>query len=125
LRKHFERLMELAKQHNFHQSFSQVYFVNDKSIRRFFDSNKPDEILRKDIFTFEDYENQFDELLNQGHSWLNLSFVGIVKDSLLIIIELPKYKNNASCKSISINLSLPNQEIIEKNWNVSSFMKII
>jgi hypothetical protein len=125
LKKHFERLMEFAKQSNFRQPFSQVYFTEYKSVRRFFDPSKPDEISRQDIFTFEDYENRFNEILNQEHSWINLSFEGILDDSLLVVIELPNYKNNVPLEWISINLSLPNKEITKNNWDVSSFIKII
>ena len=41
LKKAFERLMEFAEQQKFQKPFSQVYFAEDKSIHRFFDSDKP------------------------------------------------------------------------------------
>ncbi len=63
LNENFERLMEFVKQHNFHKPFSQVYFVEDKSIRRFLNPDKSAEISHQDIFVFENYENRFDEIL--------------------------------------------------------------
>ena len=125
LRKHFERLMEFAKQNNFRQPFSQVYFAEEKSIRRFFDSESADEISQQDIFTFEGYENRFSEILNQGHSWINLNFAGRLDDNLLLIVELPNYKNSVPFEWVSVNLSLPTKNVIENNWDVSSFIKIV
>jgi len=54
-----------------------------------------------------------------------LSFEGLLDDNLLIIIELPDYKNNVPLEWTSINISLPSKEIVENNWDVSSFIKII
>lgn len=115
--------MEFAKQSNFRQPFSQVYFVEDKAIQRFFDSNKPNEISRENIFTFEDYENRFNEILNQGYSWINLNFAGMLDDNLLVMAEFPSSKNNV--EFTAVNLSLPEKRVIENHWNVSSFIKII
>jgi len=108
LKKYFERLMELAKQSNFRQSFSQVYFVEDKAIQRFLDSNKP---------------NQINEILNQRYSWINLNFAGMLDDNLLVMTEFPSSENNV--EFTAVNLSLPEKRVIENHWNVSSFIKII
>jgi hypothetical protein len=124
LKKHFERLMEFAKQFNFHQPFSQVYFAESKFVRRFFDSESIDEISRQEIFTFEAYENRFDEIMHQGHSWINLSFEGMLDGNLLVFIELPNYKNSVPFESVSVHLCLPTKKIIENNWDVSPFIKI-
>jgi hypothetical protein len=123
LKKHLERLLEFAKQGNFRKPFSRVYFAEDKNIRRF--SGKPDEISRPDIFTFEIFEDRFNEILAQGHSWVNLSFAGMLADSLLIIIETPNYENSVPFGSVSVNLSLPAKSIVENDWNISLFIKII
>jgi len=123
LKKHFERLMEFAKQSNFRQPFSQVYFVEDKAIQRFFDYESADEISRENIFTFETYENRFNEIPNQGYSWINLNFAGMLDDNLLVIVEFPSSENNA--EFTAVNLSLPEKRVVENHWNISSFIKII
>lgn len=125
LKKYFERLMDFARQSNFNQPFSQVYFVEDKAIQHSFDSNKSSEIFRENIFTFENYENRLNQILNQGHSWVNFNFAGMLDDSLLIIIELPNYKNNVPFESVSVNLSLPEERVIENDWKTTDFVKII
>jgi hypothetical protein len=122
LKRHFERLLEFAKRQNFQRPFSQVYFTEAENIRRF--SDRPDEILRPDIFTFENFEDRFNEILNQGHSWVHLDFAGMSENSLLIIIELPNSENSVPFESVSVNPSLPNREIIENNWDARLFYKI-
>ncbi len=94
-----------------------------ESIRHFFDSDKVGEIARQDVFSFEDYEDRFNEILNQGYFWVNLSFTGIFDGRLLVVIELPGYENNV--EATSINLSLPEKIVVENDWNISSFIKII
>jgi len=115
--------MELAKQSNFRQPFSQVYFAEEKSIQRFFDSESTNELFRQDIFTFEDYEKRFNEILKQGHSWVNLNFAGMLDDNLLVMAEFSGSENNA--EFTVVNLSLPEKRVIENHWNVSSFIGII
>ncbi len=123
LKKHFERLMEFAIQSNFHKPFSQVYFVEGKSIQGFYGSNKICELFRQDIFTFETYESRFNELLNQGYSWINMHFAGILNNNLLIVIEIPNYEN--TIKFTSINLSGPSKKVTEKDYSLDSFIKIV
>ena len=115
--------MGFAKQSNFRQPFSQVYFAEENSIRRFFDSESADEISRENIFTFEDYENRFNEILHQGHSWINLNLAGMLDDNLLVMAEFSSSENNA--EFTVVNLSLPEKKVIENHWNVSSFIRII
>ena len=114
--------MEFAN--HFHQPYSRIYFAEGKSVRYFPDPDKPAEISRQDVFTFEEYENRFNEILNQGHSWINLSFEGMLDDTLLIIIERPRYKNNIPPERVSVNLSLPEWKTIDNNWDAAPFFKI-
>jgi hypothetical protein len=125
LRKHFERLMAFAKQSDFRKPFSQVYFVENRKINHSNNSEIADEISRRDIISFEDYEDRFNEILNQGHSWVNLSFAGTMDDALLIVVELPNYKNTVLFEWVSVNPSLPEKRVVENDWNISPFMKII
>jgi hypothetical protein len=111
--------MKFAKESNFDQPFSQVCFAEDRNVRRFFE--KSDELFMQSIFTLEDYEDRFDEILKQDYSWVNLSFAGIFDTNLLIVIELPRSK--IGVKITAVNLSLPERRLIENDWNIS--IKII
>jgi len=115
--------MEFAKQGDFHQPFSQIYFAEDRKIHRFFDPEKIDEISRADIFAFDTYEARFNEILGQGYSWVNLNFAGMLENDLLIIVELPS--NRKETEITAVNLSLPGKRVIENNRSLSSFYKII
>lgn len=121
LKDHFERLMNFAKQSNFHKPFSEVCFVESKSIQYY--SNQLNKISRQEIFSFENYENRFNEALNQGHSWINMNLAGVLNDFLLVIIEVPNYKNNS--EFTEVNLSLPDTQVIENDWNISPFYEIV
>ena len=123
LKRHFERLMEFAKECNFHKSFSQVYFVEEQSIRHFYDFDKVGEISLQDIFTLENYENRFNELLNQGHCWIHMNFAGMLDDTLLITIRFPNYQNNS--KFTAVNFSGPFKRVADNDWNLNSYIKII
>jgi hypothetical protein len=124
LKKHFKRLMGFARRNNFGKPFSNVYFVEGKSIRYSLKFNETDEIFRRDFFSFEHYENRFDEILNQGHSWVNMNFAGVLEGNLLIVIETPNYKNNTPREFVSVNLSLPKRRILENDWEILPFYKI-
>jgi hypothetical protein len=115
LKRHFEGLMNFAKNSNFRQPFSQVYFAESKFIERF--SDKPDELSRQNIFTIEIYEDRFDEILKQDYSRVNLSSAGMFDNNLLIVIELPRSKTDV--KITAVNLSLPEKRVIENDSNIS------
>lgn len=107
LRKQFERLIEFAKQNEFYKPFSQVYLVEDNK-KYIYRETEIRKISRKGIFTIDSYENRFEELLKQKHSWINMNFTGMIGNDLIVFIEMPKHKNNA--KYTSVNLSGPTKK---------------
>jgi hypothetical protein len=123
LKRQFIGLMNFARQHNFHKPFSEVYFVEDKSIQHSLKPYEINEISQQNVFSLANYETRFNEVLNQGHSWININFAGMLNDSLLIIIEVPNYENNA--EFTEVNLSLPDRKVMENDWNISSLYKIV
>ncbi|HJR07849.1 MAG TPA: hypothetical protein VJ842_11350 [Pyrinomonadaceae bacterium] len=66
-----------------------MHVVEDTSISH----GTPSLIPRNALIPMEDYADRFDSHLDAGHSWINMSAAGILDDALLIIIELPGYKN--------------------------------
>jgi hypothetical protein len=82
-------------------------------------------INKGDLFTPEEYAPRFDWLLDQGHSWINLNAAGIFDNTLLVIVELPSYKNTTPRNLVSVNFSGPrilDEKII---WDISEFVRII
>jgi hypothetical protein len=124
LKKSFETLLMFAKEHNFALPFSQVYFVEDKEIKFLPDSNL-NKIPLEALLTFESYEKRFDELFNQGHSWINIHLAGIFNDFLLVIIETPDYENCVPRKFVSVQYSLPEKRIEQNNWSIEGSYKIV
>jgi hypothetical protein len=124
LESNFEKLLNFAKTNNFSASCEEVYIVEDKSIKRFSDLNDICEIPKSALNKFEDYRKYFDEvLLKSGHSWVNLHFLGLIENHLILTIEFPRYKNDATFTTV--NISLPENRIVENNWNASLFYQII
>jgi hypothetical protein len=117
-------LIKFAKQHNFNESFSQICFVESNKIHDVSSLNLH-WISRRFIFDFDSYETRFDELLNEGYSWINMNLAGILEDSLFIIIEPPNYKNNIPIEFVAVNFSLPAKEIVNNDWNMKPFYQII
>lgn len=116
--------MKFAKEHNINESFSQICFVESDKIQDV-SSSDLHKISRKFIFTSENYETRFDELLNKGCSWINMNLAGILEDSLFIIIEIPSYGNNIPIEFVAVNFSLPIKEIVDNGWNMKPFYQII
>lgn len=112
LRKSFKRLIDFAKDNGFSQSWDKVYVVEDKSIKRFFNSDQKDEIPKSALNDFSDYEKYFDEnLLKQGYSWINLSLLGILNGDLILTVEIPNYNNQL--EFTSVNLSHSSSDVLK------------
>jgi hypothetical protein len=81
-----------------------------------------------------EYEGRFDELLQMGYPWLNLSCVGVYNSFLIIAIEVPGLPNVAPSKSspkrsgpeglTSVNVSGPQFRVRDAAWEVDSVLAI-
>jgi hypothetical protein len=72
-----------------------------------------------------DYEDRFDSHLNAGHSWFNMNAAGVLNDALLVIIELPKYKNNVPRNEVSVGFSGPAMAYGKSQWGASQRYRIV
>lgn len=124
LRENFDTLIEFAGKNNFSESFSQVYFVEEKSME-FVLKSRIHKIPRESIFTFESYKTRFDALFDEGHSWINMYLAGIVENALLVIIEVPHYADKIPREFVSVKFSLPEKRILENDWKIEPFYEII
>ncbi len=105
-------------------SWSRVLFVEDKDIKR---EGVHCSIARSSLWTRNDYEARFDELLNDGYGWINMNFAGILDGSFLVIIELPHYKNSVPREKVSVNFSGPNidPKTRKPRWNAADTIQIV
>lgn len=116
--------MDFAKEYNFFEHFSQIYFVERNEIQYVLSSGL-NKIPRKFIFTSYSYETRFDELFDKGHSWINMNLAGILNKKLFIIIEVPDYENNVPREFVAVKYSLPTRRISENDWNMKPFYEIV
>jgi hypothetical protein len=88
---------------------------------------------RDELRTLLEYENRFDELLQTGYSWLNLSCYGVYEGFLIVAVEVPsatvppdnKARNLYPGCTTSVNLSGPNHTVLEHDWHVDLILTIV
>ena len=121
LERHLNQLVAFMEQRGAPSSWSRVLFVEDTSIAH----GMPSLIPHSSLIPLADYMGRFDAHLDAGHSWINMSAAGILDDSLLVIIELPSYKNNVPRDGVSVNLSGPAILNGEPQWDASRMYRIV
>lgn len=63
-------------------------------------------VSRTDLVTADAYEERFAQLLSLGHSWINLSSVGLLRGVLLVTVETPADRRTETLTT-SVNVSGP------------------
>ena len=121
LERHFNQLISFMKECGLPSSWSRVLFVEDISIVH----GMPSFIPRNSLIPMADYETRFDSHLDAGHSWINMNAAGILDDALLVIIELPRYKNNVPRDKVSANFSGAAMVDGKSQWKASAMYRII
>ena len=111
------RLREFAQGRGFNNPWKNARFVEAKFIENYYEPGDKILVRKSSLIPPE----KFKELLQKGHSWINVNFVGIVDDLIIITIEEPNEENDA--KLTSVNLSLPSTQV--NNWNASEICSII
>ena len=74
-------------------------------------------VSKAELRSVSSYEARFEQLLEQGHAWINLSALGLVEDVLVILVETPP--RPASAPHTSVNLSGPP---ITRGWDAARFV---
>ena len=124
LKTNINELFNFAAQHGFDKTFSAILIIEDKSINHILETGSKI-VPRQAIFTPANFERRFNDIADSGHSWINFHLAGVLKESLVIVVEVPDYENKVPRDFVSINFSLPTTEIIENNWDISSSYKIV
>jgi hypothetical protein len=66
----------------------------------------------------EGYAARFEQLLDLGFPWINLSCMGVLRDKLVVAVELPS-EHAGPAPRTSINLSGPPRAVLDNNWDAS------
>jgi hypothetical protein len=84
-----------------------------------------DQIPRSKLFSVADYEPRFEQHLAAGHSWLNLSALGVLDTILLVCVERPRVPVGAFGHT-SVNLSGPRLDVRtgRPSWDASAFVDL-
>ena len=101
--------------------WSQVLFVEVQT----FAAGKVPEIPQSALISSQDYAKRFDELLESGYHWINMNALGIWKDNLIIVIELPSYKSNIPKEKVSVNFSGPVIIDEKPQWDLSNRIEVL
>jgi hypothetical protein len=92
--------------------------------------------VRKDQLRLpSQYERRFDELLQMGYPWLNLSCFGVYDNFLIVAVEVPSSPDVTSFSSsvqrgplrlrlTSVNISGPQFRVRDAEWAVDSVLTI-
>ena len=71
-----------------------------------------------------DYAIRFDELLQAGYPWLNLSCYGIQDGRLIVAVEVPSPRPLCPGCATSVNLSGPSRIVLDSDWRTDSVLTI-
>ena len=117
LEEHFESLSTWLRSTGF-PSWEEVLFVEDINVYPF-----SKQTIEADRFkSMEDFSDRFDELLTEGHVWLNFSGLGILDNTLIVALEKPKA--NAGSPTTSVNQSGPPVCVKDNNYRLEQFIEI-
>jgi hypothetical protein len=72
-----------------------------------------------DARVVSEYRARFDELLNAGYPWLNVSCYGVFEGHLVVVVEAPLEAPNAPSKNTSVNYSGPAQVVLDHGWDAT------
>jgi hypothetical protein len=81
-------------------------------------------VRQADFRSPTDYEMRFEELLQAGYPWLNMSCYGIHDGSLIVAIEVPSPRPLHPGRTTPVNLSGPSRIVLERGWRVDSVLTI-
>lgn len=91
----------------------------------FIDRNK-NEISEICFKTISEFSNEFEQILHNGFSWINVSLYGIYKKKLLFCIETPKESKGFPFEHVAINTLGPFLDINNLPiWDVTKIFNII
>jgi hypothetical protein len=71
-----------------------------------------------------EYEARFEELLEAGYPWLNMSCYGVHEGLLVVAIEVPSPRRLTPGHATSVNLSGPARIVLDHQWCVDAVLTI-
>ncbi len=117
LNEHFERLKQFLKERGFPE-WGDVLFVEDL----FIDAGSKQIIKKSQFQNFNDYKARFQTLVSKGYSWVNLSGLGLIGNTLVVAVEKPSKAYSEAVTSI--NLSGPSNCVVQNEYMLDKFLGV-
>jgi hypothetical protein len=117
LEEHFDRLSETLKSLGV-PNWDNVLIAEDLHVDPF----SKQRVERNQLHSLAEYSDRFDSFLKEGHSWLNLSGLGILGDTLIVAVEKPRA--NSGSPLTSVNQSGPPNCVKDNNYSLEKFIEI-
>lgn len=81
-------------------------------------------VRREALLKALEYEGRFQELMQAGYPWLNMSCCGVHDGLLIVAIEIPSARPLTPGHATSVNLSGPANIVLDHQWCVDSVLTI-
>ena len=118
---HIERLLRWLEGIGLEPPSKDVLIVEVNHVRQ---SDGTVHVRRTDFRDPSDYTIRFDELLEVGYPWLNMSCYGIYGGRLIVAVEVPSPRPLQPGRPTSVNLSGPSRIVLDSEWRADSVLKI-
>ena len=112
-----ERAMRFAVASGLDVPFTQVRLIEGSHLAP--DSRGRCRVRRNELRAPSEYDARFDELLSLGYPWINLWACGVLGDSLIVAVELPRVRPEQPCPVTSVNHSGPTERARARGWSAA------
>jgi len=117
LDEHFVRLKEFLNEQGFPE-WNDVLFVEGL----FIDAGSKQVIEKVRFQNSNDFKVRFQFLVSKGYSWLNMSGLGLIGNTLVVTVEKPNMVYPGAVTSI--NLSGPSNCVIQNKYMLDKFIEV-
>lgn len=112
-----ERAIQLARSSGLDAPFTRVQLIEVNHLA--LDSLGRCRVRRNDLREASMYEARFEELLAVGFPWVNLWACGVLGDSLIVAVELPRMRPEQPCPVTSVSHSGPTERARARKWSAA------
>lgn len=118
---HLRRLLQFLEANHLHPPSEDIRIVEVGHVNQ---SDGTFHVRLEDFHSPLDYAIRFDELLQAGYPWLNMSCYGIHDKRLIVAIEVPSARPLRPGCATSVNLSGPSRIVLDSDWRTDSVLTI-
>ncbi len=114
---HYKRLESLLAGWDL-PKWKNILYIEDFNL----DSSLQQSVKTINLYSQDIFSDHFRSIMARGFSWINLSVLGLLNDTLIISVEKPK-KYFPGTKT-SVNLSGPSNFVKENNYQLDKFINL-